>query len=63
VADRLGEWLVNSGVLRRFQAGFVRNKRTTDNMFIIKTTLDKYLRAKRGCIYWCFVDLKRPLTQ
>jgi hypothetical protein len=34
-------------------------KRTSDNVFIIRTTVDKYLRVKRGKLYWCFVDFEK----
>jgi hypothetical protein len=37
----------------------VINKRTTANIPVIKTTIDKYLKVKRGCIYWCMVDLEK----
>jgi hypothetical protein len=51
------DWLINK-ILSRFQAGFVKDKRTTE-IFVIKTTVDRYLRVKRGCIYWCLVDLEK----
>jgi hypothetical protein len=46
-------------VLSEFQAGFVKGKRTSDNVFILRTTVDKYLRVKRGKLYWCFVDFEK----
>jgi hypothetical protein len=49
---RLRDWLINNKILSRFQAGFVKDKRTTDNILVIKTTVDRYLRVKRGHIYW-----------
>jgi hypothetical protein len=27
--------------------------------FVIKTMIDKYLRFKRGRLYWCFVDFEK----
>jgi hypothetical protein len=36
----------------------VKDKRTTYNIFVIKTTVDRYLKVKRGLIYLCFVDLE-----
>jgi hypothetical protein len=51
LAGRLRDWLVNNKILSRFQSGFVKDKRTTDNIFVIKTTVDRYLRVKRGRIY------------
>jgi hypothetical protein len=35
----------------------VKDKRATNNIFVIKTTVDRYLRVKRSRIYWCLVDL------
>jgi hypothetical protein len=34
-------------------------RRTTDNTFVIKSTIDKYLRVNRGLIYWCLVDSEK----
>jgi hypothetical protein len=58
LAGRVRDWLVNHEVLSTFQAGFVRGKRTLHNVFIIKTTVDKYLR-ERGRMHWCFVDFEK----
>jgi hypothetical protein len=41
--------VVTQQSVKQVQAGFVRNMRTTDKIFIIKTTVGKYLRAKQGC--------------
>jgi hypothetical protein len=58
LAGRLRDWFFNK-IFSRFQAGFVKDKRTTDNIFVVKTTVDRYLRVKRGHIYWCLVDLEK----
>jgi hypothetical protein len=42
-----------------FQAGFTKGKRTVDNIFIIKTSVDKYLKVNRGKLYWCFVNFEK----
>jgi hypothetical protein len=55
----LRDWLINNKILLRFQAGFVKDKRATEYIFVIKTTVDRYLRVKRGHIYWCLVDLEK----
>jgi hypothetical protein len=39
--------------------GFRESWRTTDNIFIIRTIIDKYLARKRGKVYWMFVDLQK----
>jgi hypothetical protein len=59
LAGRLRDWLIKNKILSKFQAGFVKGKRSTDNIFVIKTTVDRYLIAKRGHIYWCLVDLEK----
>jgi hypothetical protein len=59
LAGRIRDWLADHEVLSIFQAEFVRGKRKLDNVFIIKTIVDKYLRGKRGRIYWCFVDFEK----
>jgi hypothetical protein len=35
LTGRLRDWLINNKILSRFQAGFVKDKRTTCNIFII----------------------------
>jgi hypothetical protein len=59
ILSRLGDWLINHKRLSRFQAGFTKDRRTTDNIFVIKAAIDKYLRFKRGRLYWCFVNLEK----
>jgi hypothetical protein len=39
--------------------GFRKGRRTADNIFILKTTTDKYLSRKRGKVYWLFIDLQK----
>jgi hypothetical protein len=34
----------------------VKGKSKSDNVFIITTTVNKYLGVKRGKLYWCFVE-------
>jgi hypothetical protein len=46
LARRLRDWLINHKRLSRFQVGFIKGKQTMDNTFVIKTTIDKYLRFK-----------------
>jgi hypothetical protein len=52
---RLRGWLINNKILSRFQTGFGKDKKTTDNIFVIKTTVDRYLRVKEAVfigIWW-----------
>jgi hypothetical protein len=59
LAGSLRDWLINNKTLSRFHMGFVKVKRTTDNIFVIKTKVDGYVRVERSCIYWCLVDLEK----
>jgi hypothetical protein len=45
------------------QARFIKGKGTTGNVFVFKTTITKYFRFKRACLYWCFVDFEKLLIQ
>jgi hypothetical protein len=47
VVGRLRDWLLNHEVLPTFQAGFVRDKRTSDNLFIIKTIVNNIWGKRR----------------
>jgi hypothetical protein len=39
--------------------GFVSRRRTIDNVFVIQTIVDKYLRFKKGRVFWCFIDFEK----
>jgi lipid-binding SYLF domain-containing protein len=51
LVGRLRDWSLKNEVLLVFQTGFMKGKRSSDNVFIIKTTVDKYLRVKRSRLY------------
>lgn len=39
-----------------FQMGFIQGRRTADDIFPI----GKYLRVKRGILFWCFIAFEKP---
>jgi hypothetical protein len=43
--------------------GFGKGRRTVGNIFILRTTIDKYLPRKRGKVYWLFVDLQKAFDK
>jgi hypothetical protein len=57
----LNDWIENRGAISECQMGFRKGQRTTDNIFIIKKIIDKYLARKRGKVYWMFVDLQKAI--
>ena len=56
---RLNSYLETNNLLSTYQFGFRRNHRTTDNIFILKTLINKYLKCKKQNIYTCFVDFTK----
>ena len=59
LANRLNVWAEKYNIVSKWQNGFRRNKRIMDNVLIMQTVSEKYLKKKRGKIYWCFIDLER----
>jgi hypothetical protein len=47
MARRLNEWIEKRGAISECQMGFRKGRRTVDNIFILRTTIDKYLSRKR----------------
>jgi hypothetical protein len=64
LTGKLRDWLMNREVLSTIQAGFVRGKRTLDNVFIIKTIVDKYLRERRDRMFFgALLSSRKPSVQ
>ena len=59
--DRISQYLDNISFLKPEQAGFRKNFRTTDHIYVLKTIIDKYVfnSTKGGKIYACFIDLRK----
>jgi len=66
---RLEKFMIDNGITHDFQNGFKKGSRTSDNMFILKTLVEKYVKNKRNDsddksdnddrqLYTCFVDFK-----
>ena len=60
---RLAAWAEEHGVKARGQAGFRKDHRTTDNVFVLRSLIDKQKqsRQKGGSrkLYCCFVDFRK----
>jgi hypothetical protein len=59
LARRLNEWIEKRDAISECYMGLRNGRRTVDNIFILRTTIDKYLSRKRGKVYWLFVDLQK----
>jgi hypothetical protein len=57
LAKRLNDWIESSRAISECQMGFRKGRRTTDNIFITKKIIDKYLARKRVKVYWMLVGL------
>ena len=59
--NRITSELETKSFLKHEQAGFRKNHRTADHIFILRTIVDKYvLNSKNGSkLYACFIDLKK----
>ena len=56
-------WAEEHDVKAKGQAGFRRDSRTTDNIFILRSLIDKQKQSrqkgKAGKLYCCFVDFRK----
>ncbi len=55
---RLSEWAEQHGLHAKSQAGFHKDYRTIDQLFILRTLIEQN-KAKQKPLYCCFVDLKK----
>ena len=56
---RLNEWTKRNNIISDHQAGFREGYCTIDNIFIIRTIIDRALLKKRGKLYCCFIDFRK----
>ena len=62
--QRIAKWADEHGVKARGQAGFRKDHRTVDNIYVLRALIDrqKQLRLKgigSGKLYTCFVDFRK----
>lgn len=61
VNERISKELEDKNFIKPEQAGFRKNHRTSDHIFVLKTIVDKYVsNSKNGSkLFACFIDLKK----
>ena len=63
IERRLASWAEEHGVKARGQAGFRKNYRTTDNIFVLRSLIEKQKQARQkggsGKLYCSFVDFRK----
>ena len=52
-------WAKDEGIKAKGQAGFTKDFRTTDNIFVLKSLIDKQKQTRQGKLYCCFADFKK----
>ena len=59
--ERISRFLEDKSFISREQAGFRKNHRTSDQTFILKTIIDKYIHksSKGNKLYACFIDFRK----
>ena len=57
--NRLNKFFIANNIINNEQIGFIKGRRTTDHIFVLKTLVDKYVKRKSQPLYACFVDFKR----
>ncbi len=55
---RLNRWVEERGLRARGHAGFRKDLRTTDNLYILRTLIEQSTH-KRKKVYCCFVDFRK----
>jgi len=58
---RLSEWAKQHGLRAKGQAGFCKDYRITNQLFILRTLIEQN-KAKKKPLYYCFVDLKKAFN-
>jgi Reverse transcriptase (RNA-dependent DNA polymerase)/Endonuclease/Exonuclease/phosphatase family len=56
---RISKWAEDSGIRARGQAGFRKDHRTVDNIFILRTLIEKASKAGKKHLHVCFVDFQK----
>jgi len=56
--SRMSQWVETNDLRAKGQAGFRKDFRTTDNLFILRTLI-KQARFQKKKLYTCFVDFKK----
>jgi hypothetical protein len=56
---RLEAYMTENNLWNRNQCGFMKGHRTEDNLFILQTLFQKYVKNKKQKIYLAFVDFSK----
>ena len=57
--QRLTDFVAENKILHPSQIGFLKENRTSDHTFTLRTLIDKYVHKHNSKIYACFVDFRK----
>jgi hypothetical protein len=57
--SRISQWAETNDLHAKGQAGFIKDFRTIDNLFILRT-LTEQAKFQKKQLYTCFVNFKKP---
>ena len=60
---RLTDYLIKNKLLSNCQIGFLKDSRTSDHIFTLKTIIDKYRKIKKQNVYLCFIDFRKAFDR
>ena len=63
INTRILDYLESNDILSSSQFGFRQNCRTSDNLFILSTLIDKYVKTGKSTLYTCFIDFKQAFDR
>lgn len=61
--NRLEKFITKRNIVGPEQIGFFKGKRTSDQMFVLKTLIDNYTKQGHKRLYTCFVDFKKAFDK
>lgn len=63
LANRSNDWFEKRGIVTGFQVDFRKDRRTADNIFILRKTIDKCLGKKMIRVYGYLLICRKRLIQ
>ena len=60
---RIMTWAENLEIIIEEQSGFRPKRSTIDNMFVLSTVINKYLKKKKGRLYCAYIDMEKAFDR
>ena len=63
LTKRFDESLERHKVINPVQKGFAKKARTSNNMFVLRTLIEKYTKDRNAKLYACFIDFHKAFDR